>query len=113
MKRIPPKARTGISVGLFLWSIADAIFTIIFYNKYKELWILIMGITLGVIAFIASIVFMPVRSDDVASTTIKYKKDTHKPRKYRKRNGKKPFITDKEWEELEEEEEELMYVDDQ
>ncbi len=110
MNKIPYKTRVIIGVSLFLWSIACIIATIVFSQQNLGLWVLILGLTMSVLSFVLSILFIPKTNADDSVTAekknIKFKKQSRNmPRKH-----KKPFIDDKEWEELDEEDEECMYI---
>ena len=107
MKKIPYKVRVGISVGLFLWSICAVIASIVF-SQQGLLWTAYVGPIIAVIAIIASIIIMPKTKED-GSPIVEEKKPKAK-KKYKPKNQKKPFISDKEWNELDEEDEEEMYI---
>ena len=110
MKNIPYKVRVGIAIGLFIWSILAVIFTIVFAYHHYALWIVIVGPSLAVIAFILSIIFMPKSREEDVVTPHKSKPRNHRPSHY-SHHKKKPFISEKEWEELEEEEEECFVME--
>ena len=110
MKKIPYKVRVGISIGLFIWSIFAVIFTIVFAYHNYQLWVVILGPSLAVIAFVLSIIFMPKSREGDNITPPQPKPRTHRPSHYSHKE-KKPFISEKEWEELEEEEEECFAME--
>lgn len=100
------KARVGISVGLFIWSIG-AIIASIYFSQSGLLWMAYVGPILAFIAFILSIIIMPKTSNGNNSIKIEEKPTQH-------------FISqpswnyeddDEEWDD-EEEEEFLMYYED-
>lgn len=107
MNKIPYKARVGLSVGLFLWSIGCIIATIVFSQKGLGLWIVIVGPILSILAFIFSIILMPKEIQNKEPVSTKPKPRVHRPHPEK---HKKPFISEKEWEELEEEDEECLYL---
>ena len=109
MNKIPYKVRVGISVGLFLWSIACIIATIVFSQQGLGLWVVIVGPILAVMAFVLSIILMPKSEQNSEHVTAKPKPRTHRPRPEKR---KRSFISEKEWEELEEEDEECLYLMD-
>lgn len=111
MKNIPYKVRVGIAIGLFIWSILAVIFTIVFAYHHYALWVIILGPYLAVIAFILSIIFMPKSHEGEVNPPPKAKPRNHRPSHYSEKN-KKPFINEKEWEELEEEEEECFVMEE-
>ena len=107
MNKIPYKVRVGLSVGLFIYAICALIASIVLAINGYGLWIAFIGPVLAVVAFVFSIILMPKEKPE--STPIV--KNNNKAFKKHK-NSKKPFITDKEMEELDEEEEELDYIND-
>ena len=111
MNKIPYKVRLYLSIGLFLWAIIAFIISIIVYINTKQLWIIIVIPIIAVISFIVSIIFFPRFKDD-GSLTVEPKEKQHKEKKYKPKKYKKPFISDKEWNELDEEDEECMYIDE-
>ena len=111
MSKIPYKARLWISFGLFVWAIAAFIASIIYYVNTLEIWIIIAIPILAFISFILSIAFFPRFKDD-GTQTVEPKPKVQKPKQYKPKKVKEPFISDKEWEELDEEDEEEMYIDD-
>lgn len=111
MKRIPYKARLWISVGLFIWAIVAFITSVIYYVNTKELWVIIVVPIVAFISFIVSIVFFPRFKDD-GTPTVEPKPKVKKVKQYKPKRQKKPFISDKEWNELDEEDEECMYIDE-
>ena len=110
MNKIPDKVRVGIAIGLFLWSIIAIIMTIIYAYYHYELWIVIVIPILSFLAFILSIIFMPKSIQTNRHAPSKTKPRTHRPSYYSSKK-KKPFISEKEWEELEEEEEECFAME--
>ena len=111
MNKIPHKVRTGISVGLFLWSIGCIIAIIVYSQNGADLWVSIVGPLLAVFAFILSIVFVPKDDKNSESVNGKTQPRAHRSQPHHKKH-KRPFINEKEWEELEEEDEECLYLMD-
>ena len=112
MKRIPYKVRLWLSIGLFIWSIVAFIFSIIIYTNTMQLWIVITIPIIAFISFIMSIVFFPRFKDD-GVPTIEPKQKAQKPIRHHKANNPRgPFINERDWEELEEEDEECMYIEE-
>ena len=109
MKKIPYKVRLWISVGLFLWAIAAFIASIIYYANTMELWVIITVPIVAFISFIFSIVFFPRFKDD-GIPTVEPKPRVKKTKRHKPKKQKKPFISDAEWKELDEEDEEEMYI---
>ena len=64
------------------------------------------------LSFIMSIVFFPRFKDD-GTPTVESKQKIQKPIHHKANNSKAPFINEKEWEELEEEDEECMYIEEE
>lgn len=112
MKRIPYKARLYLSIGLFLWAIIAFIVAIIYYVNTKQLWVMIVVPIISFISFIVSIVFFPRYKDDGTPTAEPKPKVNNKTKQYKSHKQKEPFINEKEWEELDEEDEECMYIDE-
>ena len=112
MKSIPYKVRLWLSIGLFIWSIVAFIVSIIWYTNTKQLWIIIAIPIIAFICFMMSIVFFPRFKDD-GTPTVESKQKKQKQLQYSEpKISKKPFITEKEWEELDEEDEECMYIEE-
>ena len=108
MNKIPYKVRVGLSVGLFIYSICALLVSIVLAVNGYGLWIAFVGPILAITAFVFSIILMPKQKQESEPVVNNNKvKSTKKHKK-----SKKPFITDKEMEELDEEEEELDYIDD-
>ena len=106
MKKIPSKIRVEIATGLFLLCIIMLILTIVLSQNGVGIWITIVGPAIAIISFVFSIIMMPLKYDD-GSPIIKPK--LSKPKTYKIKKEKKPFISEDEWEELELEEEEEDY----
>ena len=76
MTKTPYKARVGISVGLFIWSIG-AIVASIYFSQSGLLWTAYVGPILALIAFVLSIIIMPKTSNDNNSIKIEEKPTQH------------------------------------
>ena len=112
MNRIPYKVRLWLSIGLFIWAIVAFIVSIIYYVNTMQLWVIIVVPIIAFICFIMSIIFFPRFKDD-GTPTVEPKQKKHKQLQYSESKvSKKPFITEKEWEELDEEDEECIYIDE-
>ena len=112
MNRIPYKVRLWLSIGLFIWAIVAFIVSIIYYVNTMQLWVIIVVPIIAFICFIMSIVFFPRFKDD-GTPTVEPKQKKQKQLQYSESKvSKKPFITEKEWEELDEEDEECIYIDE-
>lgn len=82
-----------------------------FASNYERVYPILIFISAIVTGFLA-VLFAPLHQEQIEE--VKQNKENAKPRRRtpkRKRN-KKPFITEEEWKELEEEEEELDSLDD-
>ena len=112
MKRTPYKVRLYLSIVLFIWAIVAFIASIVYYLNTKQLWIMIVIPIIAFISFILSIAFFPRFKDD-GTPTVEPKQKTQKAIRPRQNKSKKPFINEKEWEELDEEDEECMYIDEE
>ena len=111
MKRIPYKVRLWLSIGLFIWSIVAFIVSIIWYTNTMQLWIIIAIPIIAFISFIISIVFFPRFKDD-GTPIVEPKQKIQKPAYRKTNNSREPLISEKEWEELDEEDEECVYIDE-
>lgn len=109
MEKIPYKGRVGISVGLFLYSIGCIIATIVLYQQTLWLWIVILGPILAVASFVLFIVIMPKTNEDGSPIVVEKTKRVKQPKPKKQR---KPFISEREWNDLDEEDEECMFVED-
>ena len=76
MTKTPYKARVGILVGLFIWSIG-AIIASIYFSQSGLLWTAYVGPILALIAFVLSIITMPKTSNDNNSIKIEEKPTQH------------------------------------
>ena len=112
MKRIPYKVRLWVGVGLVLWSILAIIATIIYASYRAPMWILITGPIMAVIAFVVGIIFVPRTKEDKTPIVVEKKQKANKPKKYKPRKQKKPFMTEEEWQKQEEEDDELMFIEE-
>ena len=111
MNKIPYKVRLWLSVGLFLWAIVAFVASIIYYANTKQLWVITVIPIVAFISFVFSIVFFPRFKDD-GSPTVESRQKSRKSLHHRYKKPKKPFVSEKEWKELDEEEEETMYVNE-
>ena len=110
MKKVPYKARLWIGVGLIIWSILALVATIVYASHGAPIWILTVGPILAFVAFIIGIIFVPKRKDESEpQKTVSSKIKVNRPKKIHKK--KEPFITEEELEELDDEDEEAMYID--
>ena len=112
MNKIPYKVRLGVGVGLFLWSIFAIIATVIFSQQGLGVWVLIVGPILAAISFILFVIIMPKTNEDGSSIVFKKKTNTIKSKTYKSKKQKKPFMTDKEWKEQEEEDDEMIFIEE-
>ena len=76
MTKTPYKAKVGISVGLFIWSIG-AIIASIYFSQNGLLWAAYVGPILAFIAFVFSITIMPKTSNNNNSIKIEEKPAQH------------------------------------
>ena len=112
MNKIPYKVRLWVGVGLILWSIAAFIATIIYGSYGAPIWILVSGPIFDVIASAIGVVFVPKTNEDGTPIVAEKKSKPKKPKNRKPKKQKKPFISDEEWKELEEEDDEMMFIEE-
>ena len=64
MNKIPYKIRTGIGVGLILWSVVAIIATIVWGSYGAPIWALILIPIVAVITLVIGIIFVPRTNAD-------------------------------------------------
>ena len=106
---MPHGLRFGLGFGLLVFAILCIPGTIINYTNIKQLWVLIVGPSLFVISVIVGL-FLLIFVNDKNPIVVEHQEVKKKPQKVIKNKNKKPFISDKEWEEIDEEDEEEMYI---
>lgn len=106
MKRTPYSLRTVISVISLMLFITLLIIGVVLYSKSSERWITFLLIGISIVFFINALVFIPKTNRDGSPIKIEKKKKKHKNKKH-----KKPFINDSEWKELEDEDDEMEFID--
>lgn len=113
--KLPKGVRLGVGLGCIGWSFVYIPYAIIKYINEKEVWVLYFGLFAGFLALLTGLVFLIFFKSKEPSETPK--KEIHaqpissyKPRKVKK--NKKPFISEEEWGELEEEDEEAFYIEE-
>lgn len=111
MKKIPHKVRTGIGVGLILWSIAAIIATIVWGAYGAPIWALIVYPIMAVISFIVGVIFVPRTNEDGTPIVVK-KEPKPKKKKIKTKKLKRPFMTEEEWKQQEEEDDEMMFIEE-
>ena len=79
------------------------------FVKPHETWKVFLDVAIEAVFFITSLIFIPKTNEDGSPIVIK-KKQKNYHQKVHKR--KKPFISEQEWQQLEEEEDELMYIEE-
>ena len=107
--KMPHGLRFGLGFGLFVFAILCIPGTIINYTNIKQLWVLILGPSLFAVSVIVGL-FLLIFVNDKNPIVVEHQEVKPKPQKVTKNKNKKPFISDKEWEELDEEDEEEMYI---
>ncbi len=112
--KMPKGVRLGVGLGCIVWSLICIPYAIIKYINSKEEWILYIGLFFGFLALLTGLFFIifiknntPVTKDNVEPTN-----KTPKQIQAKAKKEKKPFISEKEWEELEEEDEEAFYIEE-
>ncbi len=111
MKKIPYKVRLWLSIGLILWDLVAVIAAIVCYAFTSWLWLLITVISVAFLLFILAIILFPRFKDD-GTPTVEQKEKIKKQRLHRPRKYKKPFLSNAEMKELDEEDEECMYINE-
>ena len=107
--KMPHGVRFGVGLGLLVFAILCIPGTIINYANIKQLWVLILGPSLFVLSVIAGL-FLLIFVNDKEPIVVEKQEAKVKLQKETKSKNKKPFISDKEWKELDEEDEEEMYI---
>ena len=106
--KMPHGLRFGLGLGLLMFAVLCIPGTIINYTNIKQVWVLILGPSLFVTTDLASLFLLIFVNDE--EPIIEKQQPKEKPQKEKRTKNKKPFISDKEWEELDEEDEEEMYI---
>lgn len=109
MNRVPYKTRMGMSVGLVLLSIIIIIATVICGAYGVPIWLLVLLSVAAALTFVMGIIFVPKTNEDGTPFVIGKKSKKKKPKRHK---DKKPFVTDKEWKEQEEEDDEMVFVEE-
>ena len=112
MSRIPYKVRVGIGVGLVIWSIVAIIATIVYGAYGAPVWVLILIPVVAAITFVIGIIFVPKTNEDGTPLVIEKKPKVKKRKRQKTKKVKRPFMTDKEWAEQEEEDDEMMFIEE-
>ena len=108
MNRISKKGRIWIAIGCFFCSVSCLASLIVLLDPLNLAAVVFLGI--HVVAFIiAGIIFIPPKGYEPIQTENKGK---HRTRRYKSKEYREPFISDEEWEELEEEDEEAEMFDE-
>lgn len=106
--KMPHGVRFGVGLGLLVFAILCIPGTIINYANIKQLWVLILGPSLFVLSVIVGLFLLIFVNDK--EPIVAEKQETKAKLQKEKNKNKKPFISDKEWKELDEEDEEEMYI---
>ena len=109
--RLSHRLRFGLGFGLLVFAILCIPGTIINYTNIRQVWVLILGPALFVISVIVGL-FLLIFVSDKEQIVMEHQETKEKPQKVTKSKNKKPFISEKEWKELDEEDEEEMYIMD-
>ena len=108
MNKIPFKIRLYLGVGLMLLALVAALSMIISASYGARIWALITVPILAIVVFIIGFIFIPRTNED--GTPIALEKNTKSKKSIKKE--KEPFISSKEWEELEEEDDEMIFIEE-
>ena len=121
--KLPKAVRLSVGFGCIGWALICIPYAIIKYVNEKELWVLYFGLFAGFLALLTGLFFLifiktrsPITKDNVEPSDkpvkdVHVKPVFHNPKQNKNKKNKKPFINEKEWEELEEEDEEAFYID--
>lgn len=112
--KLPRILRLVVGIVLIVWACICFPYAIIRYTNTKEIWILYLGLFAGSLSLIVGlffIIFIKDRGSVIQENQNSVPPASHRPKPYKQK--KRPFISEKEWEELEEEDEEAMYIVDE
>ena len=112
MNKIPYKVRTGVGVGLILWSVVAVIATIIWGSFGAPIWALILIPIVAVITLVIGVIFVPKTNADGTPIVIEKKSKVKRSKIRKAKRYKKPFMTDEEWREQEKEDDEMMFIEE-
>ena len=112
MNKIPYKVRTGVGVGLILWSVVAVIATIIWGAYGAPPWALILMPIVAIITLVIGVIFVPRTNADGTLIVIEKKSKIKTPKIRKTKRYKKPFMTDEEWQKQEEEDDEMMFIEE-
>ena len=112
--KLPRILRLVVGIVLIVWACICFPYAIIRYTNTKEIWILYLGLFAGSLSLIVGlffIIFIKDKGSVIQENQKPVPPASHRPKPYKQK--KRPFISEKEWEELEEEDEEAMYIVDE
>ena len=109
MNNSPYKVMTGIGIGLVLLSIIGIIATIICGAYGAPIWLLVFLLVAAALTFVIGIIFVPKTNEDGTPFVIEKKPKKKKPKQHK---VKKPFMTEKELKEQEEEDDEMVFIEE-
>lgn len=112
MKKIPYKVRTCVGVGLILWSVVAVIATIVWGAYGAPPWALILMSIVSIITLVIGVIFVPRTNADGTPIVIEKKPKVKRPKIRKTKRYKKPFMTNEEWREQEEEDDETMFIEE-
>lgn len=112
MKKIPYNVRTGVGVGLILWSVVAVIATIVWGAYGAPVWALILMPIVAIITLVIGVIFIPRNNEDGTPIVIEKKPKVKRPKTRKAKRYKKPFMTGEEWKEQEEEDDEMMFIEE-
>ena len=100
--------RLAIGTSLFFLSIIGVVITILINHYYGYRLIIWIGLSISLVLFILFVIVMPKTNRDGTPIVINKKKKSW----YKTKKVKKPFISDKEWKKLDEEDDETMFIEE-
>ena len=98
--------RLAIGTSLFFLSIIGVVITILINHYYGYRLIIWIGLSISLVLFILFVIVMPKTNRDGTPIVI------NKKSRYKTKKVKKPFISEKEWKKLDEEDDEMMFIEE-
>lgn len=116
MMQLPHGLRIGLACALIIFALLCIPETIINYINIKEIWVVFVGSFAGFLALFCSLFLLIFVKDKgnviVEEEEVVVQPKVTKTKAPKQRKQKETFISEEEWEELDEEEEELDYIDE-
>ena len=101
-----------VTIGIFALAFLSFFSGFLMIFLYPDILVgIITMFSFGVICLVAGTLFVKMNIH-IEPKPVEQSPKVNKPKKVKPKKEKKPFISDKEWEELEEEDEEMIFLDD-